>query len=145
MKPSTELQGWIEQSIVDYCAASPERPPYLAKWAAQYHVLPTMVDWTAFWGLRPDGEILLIPTEEEGEAQIESDVRVRRMALFQGARKYPELKQLVPSRPTDALDCRHCEGRGQINPPGVEPGTIICFCGGLGWLREGEDFPEGSG
>ncbi len=112
--------------------------------AGQYQVLPLFIDWTAFFGLRADGEILLVPTEEEKGAQPEADERLRRMAIFRG-KKYPELKPLNPERPRSALDCPHCEGRGRIDMLGVEADTIVCYCGGLGWLTHEEVLAEPRG
>ncbi len=97
--------------------------------------LPVFVDWTTFYGLQTDGEILVVPTEEDEELKLEDDNRLQRMAIFQGAKKYFELRSLVPQRPDEAVDCNHCEGRGRIDLPGiVGADTIVCYCGGLGWL-----------
>lgn len=142
MKPSLELRGRIQSLIHDYFTESSVEPPYLKTLAERYHVLPVYVGWTAFYGLRADGEVLLVPTEEEGDAQPEIEERIRRMAIFRGTKKYPELGPLIPERPVDAPDCPHCEGHGQIDFPGVEADTIICYCGGLGWLTREEFLAE---
>jgi hypothetical protein len=145
MIPSAELQARVEDMIRNYCGAASEEPDYLKDLAGQYHVLPILIDWTAFWGLRPDGSIFLIPTEDDVQARPEGDERMCRVAIFRGAKKYPELKPLVPVRPPDAPDCPHCEGHGRIDIPGVEPDTIICFCGGSGWVTQGEFLQEQRG
>lgn len=138
MKSSAELQAWIEASIRDYCSETSEEPPHLKELAGQFQLLPVLIDWTGFWGLRPDGGIFMVSTEAAGEARLEEDERVRRVAIVCGTKRYPELKPLVPVRPPDARDCPHCEGRGRIDVPGVAPEMIVCFCGGSGWLREKE-------
>jgi hypothetical protein len=120
-------------------------PAYLKLLASRYRILPIYIDWTAFFGLRPDGDILLVPTEEAEDAQPEQDARLRRVAIFRGAKKYPELKPLIPSRPLDALDCPHCEGHGRIDISGIEPDTLVCYCGGLGWLTHDEILTEPRG
>jgi hypothetical protein len=107
MKPSADLQARIESLIRDYCGETSGEPAHLKDLAARYHVLPILVDWIAFFGLRPDGSIFLVPTEEVEEGQLEDDERMRRVAIFRGAKKYPELKPLVPVRPPDAPDCPH--------------------------------------
>ena len=127
------IQNWLSQRIRIYIADTAE-PEYLRALAERYDVLPVLIDWTAFWGLRADGDILVIDTETGAPPTVEHDARLRRTALFQGARKYPELKALVPQRPASARDCSDCKGIGRIDVPGVAPGTIICYCGGLGWL-----------
>lgn len=138
MTLSGELRGRIQSLIQDYFTESSVEPPYLKTLAERYQVLPVFVGWTAFYGLQVDGQIIVVPTEEEGDAEPELDERIKRMAVFRGAKKYPELKPLVPKRPAGSPDCSYCEGRGQIDFPGVEPDTIVCYCGGLGWLTQEE-------
>jgi hypothetical protein len=138
MKLSAESQGQIQSLIHDYFTESSGEPGYLKLLAERFEVLPLYVGWTAFYGLRADGEILEVPTEEEGDPPREVDERTRRMAIFRGAKKYPELNPLVPERPAGSPDCSFCEGHGQIDFPGVEPDTIVCYCGGLGWLIQEE-------
>jgi hypothetical protein len=145
MKLSAELRDRIQSLIHEYFTESSVEPPYLKILAERYQVLPVYIDWTAFYGLGVDGEIVVVPTEEEGDAQPELDERLRRMAIFRGSKKYPVLKQLVPERPAGALDCSYCEGRGQIDIPGVEADTIVCYCGGLGWLTQEEVLAEPRG
>jgi hypothetical protein len=59
------------------------------------------------------------------------------LVLFQGTRKYPELKELAPARPFDAEDYWHCGGTG-VEPMseklGLDEERTVCYCGGLGWL-----------
>ena len=139
MKPYAELSEWLEEAINSYCGEASEEPPYLKRLAAQWHALPVMIGWTEFWGVKPNGEVWVVATEGDEKPQVESDARMRRMALFQGTKKYPKLKPLVPSRPLDAVACSHCGGSGRVDVPGVEPGVVICYCGGLGWLTSEDD------
>jgi hypothetical protein len=138
MKLSAEVRDRIQSLIHDYFTDSTVEPRYLRILAERYQVLPVYVGWTAFYGLRVDGEIVVVPTEEDGDPEPEVDERLRRMAIFRGAKKYPDLKPLVPERPAGALDCSYCEGRGQIDISGVEADTIVCYCGGLAWLTQEE-------
>ena len=131
---SPTIQSWLT-SRIDSFANDPEETEYLREHASRHLVLPLAIDWTGFWGLRSDGEILLVYTEEEQQPVVESEDRIRRMALFQGAKRYTELGALVPTRSPAARDCPHCLGTGIIDPPGIEPGTIVCYCGGLGWVE----------
>ena len=77
-------------------------------------------------------------TEDGNPPVIETDSRSRRIALFQGAKKYPQLIPLLSERPDSARNCPCCLGSGEINVPGVPPGTIVCYCGGSGWLDKDE-------
>ena len=142
MRSSDDLRKRIESLIHDYCCDSSKEPPYLKGLAERYHVLPIYIDWTVFFGLRPDGEIVLVPTEEQRDPEPEVDERWRRVAIFRSTKKYPELIALIPARPLGAPDCPHCEGHGRIDIPGVEPDTIVCYCGGFGWLTEEEVLAE---
>ena len=76
-------------------------------------------------------------TNEQHNKHLGTSFLNRNLVLFQGAKKYPELSELVPSRPPDAEDCSHCNGTG-IEPmnekPGLDEERIVCYCGGLGWL-----------
>lgn len=137
MKLEEALSKRITTLILEYCSEL-NAPLHLKRLAKAHNVLPIYVDWTAFFGLRPDGEILLVPTEEEEDPVVELDERYGRLSLFRGARKYAELVVLIPKRPDDARDCPGCEGTGRIPLPGLDPDTIICYCGGLGWLTEEE-------
>ena len=127
------IRSWLT-SMIDGFADDRDQPEYLRLHASRNSVLPLYVDWTGFWGLRADGEILLVFTEQEQEPVVEMDDRIRRIALFQGAKRYSELSPLVPQRPSHAYDCPHCLGTGVIDLPDVGPDVIICYCGGLGWL-----------
>jgi len=144
MKPSDDLQKRIEILIQDYCESEKE-PIYLKALAEQNQVLPIYIDWTAFFGLRSNGDIVLVPTEDLEEARWEVDERWKRVAIFRGSKKYPELKPLVAEKPFGASDCPHCEGRGRIDIPGLEADPIVCYCGGLGWLTEEEIRAETRG
>ena len=53
-------------------------------------------------------------------------------ALVLGARRMPELKQLLPRRSPDSPDCSRCVGSGL-----VLVGVLCPDCGGLGWIAEG--------
>jgi hypothetical protein len=133
VKIPIEITNWLTQHIKQF-ADDGHEPEYLRVLSARYHVLPIFVDWTGFWGLRADGEIFLVDTEYGNEPVIELDDRVRRIALFQGAKKYIQLQPLLPSRPPNAQDCPHCLGKGLIEMPDIPPDRIVCYCGGFGWL-----------
>jgi hypothetical protein len=108
---------------------------------ARVHALPLFYDWTAVMALRPDGQIIWIPYDNEPEdVEIINDERLRNFGLFQSARLHPDLPFLVPSRPADAIDCPDCRGTGKLAfPPGREhlAEKVVCSCGGTGWLPHG--------
>ena len=133
MRMEAELSQWISRHIEAF-VRDETQPEYLKLHVSRNSVLPILISWTGFWGLRADGEILVVDTEEGRPAVVERDERERRIALFQGAKTYPELTCLVPERPEEARDCPTCSGTGRLDVTGVEPDTIICSCGGLGWV-----------
>ncbi|HEY7914065.1 MAG TPA: hypothetical protein VIG62_19295, partial [Blastocatellia bacterium] len=63
----------------------------------------------------------------------EDNARMVNVALFQGSLTYPEIKSLIPSRPADAEDCPYCSGE-VVDQNKLEQQSIICYCGGLGWV-----------
>jgi hypothetical protein len=130
---SSGIGEWLMRRIEEFACDSNE-PEYLRTLASRHRVLPLLVDWTGFWGLRADGEILFVGTEDGQGLVVEIDARHQRIVLFQGAKKYRELEPLLPKRPDTAQDCPSCLGTGNINMPGIAPETIICYCGGCGWL-----------
>ena len=141
MNISPELSRLIETTWAAYIS-NPE--PHIVKFdsplnmrvlAAQLSVLPVRLDMGGVMALRLDGEVVCFTWEEPDRLELESDVRIRNLVFFQAARKFPELKPLVPSRPADARECETCRGTGTVTGLTDELATaVVCFCGGLGWL-----------
>ena len=105
---------------------------------AKVHALPLYYGWTAVMALRPDGEAVCIPYENEpGDVEVINDEVQRNLGLFRATKLHPDLRFLIPSRPADARDCPLCRGTGKAAfQPGYEhlADSILCYCGGLGWL-----------
>jgi len=103
------------------------------------NVLPLVLDMGGCLAIKPEGEIISFAWDSEMDIQIELDERIRNIALFQGTAKYPELKAMIPARTKDAVDCPHCNGTG-IEPLATELQitNIVCYCGGLGWIPQGD-------
>jgi hypothetical protein len=96
-------------------------------------ILPLTGDWGGCTGIRADGEIVFFLWDNPDDVQVETDPRLRNLAIFQGAKRFPELAMLIPPRPADAVTCGHCDGSG-VMPEFPEIENIVCYCGGLGWL-----------
>jgi hypothetical protein len=103
--------------------------------AAQARVLPLFADWSGYYGLREDASVVFVPYDEPRAGPPETDVRLRTRMLFLGARHYSELRELVPQRGDSDETCPGCGGSG-ILAETVRLGitSIVCMCGGLGWL-----------
>jgi hypothetical protein len=113
-------------------------PPLdMRKLASELNLLPMLFDMGGYYGIRPNGETLSFAWDEPHDLRAENDPRICNLVLLQGAKKYPELSVLIPSRPADAEDCPHCNGTGierYVAEHGLNPEVNICYCGGLGWL-----------
>jgi hypothetical protein len=82
------------------------------------------------------GEILSYDDEQES-VRPESDEVWRSIALVSAARRYPELRALLPARPEGAPECDQCAGTGSVK-------RFACGrCGGLGWLGPAGSPPGG--
>jgi hypothetical protein len=106
----------------------------LRQLAARFEALPLCVDWEKCWALRPDGQVVVFPHEDENpQMRHEDNSRMVNVALYQGSLTYPEIKHLVPDRPVDAQDCPFCPGES-LQTQNADHPTMICYCGGLGWV-----------
>ena len=66
--------------------------------AAKLNALPLFLDMGGCYAIRPDGEIIVFGWEDEKNFQIEYNPRLRNIALNQGSKKYPKLKELISTR-----------------------------------------------
>lgn len=110
-------------------------PNGLREAAAKLGALPIFWDAGGCFALRPDGVIVSFLWDERDAVRVEDDPRVRNVALFRGSKKYPELEALIV-KPAGAALCPHCGGTGR-EPTAVKlnlEDSIVCYCGGLGWL-----------
>jgi hypothetical protein len=133
----------IEAKIAEYATGVPDH--WARRACAEANALPLCFDWTGCLAIRPDGEVLYID-EESHAARVVEEERVRNLALFQGSRKDPDLRCLVPPRPPDAADCPDCRGTGKLPFRGKNAHlaeVVICHCGGLGWVPASSAKPAG--
>lgn len=101
------------------------------------NVLPLTSDAGGFYAITTAGTVVEV-LWDDGFAQEVTDARALNIALFQGAKRYPELASLLPNRPADAATCTSCGGTGE--PRDVPPhlhNAVVCYCGGAGWLPPG--------
>ena len=133
MSISDQLSDRIADLMQDY----PNRTdalPDLCELVVQENVLPLYCDMGGVLTIGVNGEIRSFLWDDILHGQIEFDPRIRNLALFQGSKKYPELKLLI-EKPEDACVCEFCNGSG-VAPGAIEldTGGIVCYCGGLGWV-----------
>ena len=137
------ISSQIETRLKEFLSSVGDDAPYEHRLAAEFGVLPLFSDWTECRAIRANGEIVSFmfdnswhPEIETPNLQVEGDARWRHLALFQGAKKYPELSVLIPSRSIGAVDCPWCEGQGEITGTQSKLKELVCYCGGVGWLPE---------
>lgn len=139
-----ELRDAIGGYIDEYLASEDEGTAWVRKAVREHVFLPVHVGWVAALGIRPDGTVVRWEHEDRpGEApRAEANPYWQRFVVAEGARKYPALGVLVPARPDHARDCSACGGTGELarTNDGVE---LLCQCGGLGWLLDGEPTSGG--
>lgn len=134
MRISCEQSVLIDRLIQDYITDATPDPHNLRQLAAEKKVLPLLLDFGGMCAINSDGDILTFIWDDTERPQLESDPRIRNIALFQGSKKYPELTGLIV-KPDDARVCSSCGGSG-IEPYSAKLNidNIVCYCGGLGWL-----------
>jgi hypothetical protein len=126
----------IEARIAEFLAADDSKLEWVKPAVRQHGFLPLYVGWVAALGLRPDGSLVRWDHEaDRASVRPLRDAYWQRMAICQGAKRYPELRALLPKRPASAQTCSACSGSGQVS--GAP--QIICECGGIGWIIPGEE------
>jgi hypothetical protein len=122
----------IEKLLATYLAN--ERDARLLTVAKMAGALPLVADIGGVALLRPDGEIVSMGWDSDHPPTPETDEAMRLYALVAGSEKYPELKALLPARPTGATDCPQCRGNGRVTIGSI---SAICGrCSGIGWIPE---------
>jgi hypothetical protein len=131
---TTPDQRALIRSLVERWLASPDCTD-LTEAVRVSGALPVYSDMGGTLLLRPDGEILFLDNESEHDApQIETDFGWRTAAVVVGVEKYPELRSLLPIRPSGTEDCEACAGRGRVRLGETDHRFLCGRCHGLGWL-----------
>ncbi len=116
------------QEIVRSQSASPQ-DQFRKREAELTQALPIWGDFEGWFSVRSD--LTVVAHRELTDAvEVEFDETKRNFVLAVAARKYPELEELKPKRPHDAVDCNH----GGIEYEKLREHGLECSCGGLGWL-----------
>ena len=130
MKIPTDLSERIENEIA---ALTPEPIGHINYDGIHYHALPLFGTIGEVWLLRPDGSLWKADSEF-GIALEALPENLHTIALVAGTKRYPWLKDLLPSRPVDAVPCDDCRGLGRTGP---YPALFCRACGALGWRPVG--------
>jgi hypothetical protein len=127
-----EEEEFIRERIARFAEEAPADLRWQVEHVRRNQALPLYVGWTETAGIRADGTMVRWLTEDVTNTQELGDSTWVNLALVQGALRYPALKPLIPARPSGARTCDVCRGSGTA--PDV-PSSVICICGGIGWLR----------
>jgi hypothetical protein len=132
----------VEKRIADFVSDSSSVYAHAYAAIARVNALSLFFDWTAFMALRPDGQLVWVPYDDEsGDTEVVRKESLRNLGLFQATRLHPDLQFPVPSKPPDALDCPACRGTGkQPFPEGSKLlfDKMICSYAAVGWLPHSE-------
>jgi hypothetical protein len=134
--PSPELaariQGWIAELEAESFGAWPIRVC-----RDELNALPILSNIVYLWALRPDGTVLCMDHEAAFHpTESETDSLTIYAALVNGARRHPELAELIPPPPAGARPCSSCGGTGLQAQEGSDYDTSCYGCSGLGWVIE---------
>jgi len=124
----------IRRRISEVLSLSDLKRDWMKRSVENHVFLPLYVGWVATLGIRPDGSFVRWTHDDGGSVEPLDDAFWQRMAICQGVKKYPELRSLLPERPSRAETCSVCDGAGErAGAP-----QIICECGGAGWVIPNE-------
>jgi hypothetical protein len=100
----------------------------------QMNALPLHGNQIYLWALRADGVVLCLDHESSSHSvEAETDPLKVYAVLRKGAARYPELAELVLTRPPGARLCELCGGTGEeAGPP---PVGECSRCNGFGWYQ----------
>jgi hypothetical protein len=104
----------------------------------RYNGLPIAYDmWVAIF-LTPDGELFALDMIGPEAERLPIRMLWQQLVYLNMATEYfPELAAALPARPSDAIDCPDCAGRGSIDnrtASGSGSATWPCrHCGAMGW------------
>jgi hypothetical protein len=103
--------------------------------------LPIYEDMGGTILLAPSGDLFFYDDGSETMNPVEDRVW-ENIALVSLAKKYPDLAEVLPVRPENAVDCPLCLGTGRVTSL-----NLLCGeCGGTGWRDEGgEQQTQGNG
>ena len=124
----------IRQLIDEFAASPPDKLDWQIPFVREHDALPLYIGWTETTGIKSNGDIVIWNTEHSVPFIDEIDTQLFHASLMDGVKRYPNVEFLVPSRPSTATTCDCCNGTGVFPVPKCS--SVICKCGGVGWLSE---------
>jgi len=126
----------VERAFDDYVAHHDEGAGELLRFAQLHHALPLWTDWVGCIALRPTGLLVFFAWDEPEKVEPvgaagDYDRRMVHAARAEGSRRFPNIVGLAPVRDAAARLCPSCGGSGRL---ASVPESVVCECGGLGWV-----------
>lgn len=139
---TTDLAIQLERRIDAICSERPIRDEHAHTIASKHRALPLFRGMDGYCALALTGQVLEFEWPRFDDPMPISPRRRAYGAIAIGARHYPELAPLLPTRQPEDADCEHCGGSGR-HPLAIETSDerVLCECGGLGFLPS--YFPDG--
>jgi hypothetical protein len=108
--------------------------PSTVKAAQLTHGLLVYGDMGGVIILTPAGEFVMSSHESESVTPVQ-DLLWHDVALASLGRHFPDLRELLPPRPPNGVDCSTCQGVGW-----TMAGKLFCgVCRGLGWIASAKE------
>lgn len=135
-------QEWIRNQIAAIIDSKQQISISIRDAVQALDVFPLLeADSYRWYGLRPNGDLLLFELHSPYHSRVEANQWKRTAVIFKASLQYPELKVIVPSAPLNAAPCFRCGGLGYIL---LKDERTWCICEGLGWVSpmfdEGNNF-----
>ena len=143
--PSPELAAHIRRQIELLPTEFPKNWPNRV-FKEKLKALPVHYAADYLWGIRPDGTVLRMDLQPVGlSGEPEDDLLTIYAVVAYGARKYPELGELVPDRTTLGMPGSPVSIAEYVTASARMAGAQLCDdCGGTG-SDEASDCSECSG
>jgi hypothetical protein len=130
----TTLSASLTQRLTERLREAREKYPAALSDDGQALLVDGGIGYGAY--ISPHGDIFMETYGLIGDTEhtVDRSAHAQTMAVVLGARRIPELAELIPARPNDAQTCGDCSGEGWRRwGPNF---TFICErCAGLGWLK----------
>ncbi|HEY2404670.1 MAG TPA: hypothetical protein VGI10_01640 [Polyangiaceae bacterium] len=127
-----DLPAHIADRIRTFVATTGKDGMHVDNEAARYGGISLMGTIGATWLMRPDGSLWDVD-DDFGKPLQPLPQQFHVTALVAGSERHEWLAELLPQRPSKALDCTTCAGHGHILLKS-EPGPYCSRCNALGWI-----------
>ena len=139
MKISPDLSQKISTEIHKYAQENSDNPILdsdltYGELASELNILPVLFDMGGYGAITHEGEVVVALWDTLKQITIETDQQLRKIILFRCSQLYPELAELEPVRPQNAIDCPMCTENELVWRLTQKNEKLICGCGGTKWI-----------